>query len=191
MDWLTFTATVISALAWPAFALFCVLMAAYRTPSLIRFIKTIRYGDIEISLQDARRDVEALRTERGVVGAVTIDPDDKILRLAEIEPAVAIVEIWKKLEEKVTQLIQHNGLIRFTRPDLFVRHLAKLGKISSTELELFGRLRKIRNESVHSRHEMSPTVAEVIEYHDFVDAFCQRLDQIKSEPGFIDIPAKD
>ena len=191
MSALQFLATIVQALAWPALALFCFLFVVNRSSNLVRFVKSIRYGDIEITLQDARREVELLKSQRGVASAPDLEPDDKILRLAEIDPSVAIVEVWKKLEAKITQLIQHNGLIRFTNPDLFIRHLYKLEKISANELELFQRLRKIRNESVHARQRNAPTVAEVIEYRDFVEAFCTRLDQIRKEPGYIDIPAKD
>ncbi|MBN9556323.1 MAG: DUF2292 domain-containing protein [Alphaproteobacteria bacterium] len=191
MGVLQFLAAVVQALAWPALALFFFLFVAKRSSHLIRFVKSIRYGDIEITLQDARKEVELLKLERGVTLVSELETDDKILRLAEIDPSVAIVEVWKKLEAKVIQLIQYNGLIRFTRPDLFVQRLYKLGKISTNELELFQRLHNIRNESVHARPSSAPTIAQVIEYRDFVEAFIARLEQIRNEPGHIDLPPKE
>ena len=166
----------------------CLFYFTRHASTLIRFVKTIRYGDIEVTFQDARHDFEVIQVQRGPVESPALEADNKILRLAEIDPGVAVIEIWKGLEEKLIQLIQHNGMMRFTTPDKFMKVLHDQKKISTTELELFQRLRKIRNESVHSRASQSLTVAEVLEYKNFVDTFLSVLELIRMEPGYIDLP---
>jgi len=186
MNLYQFLATVITGLAWPSLALIVIILFSRRAPNLLRFIKTIRYGDVEVTLQDARKDVEALELKMPSAANTALDPDDKVLRLAEIDTAVAVIEIWRRLEAKVLELVQHNGLVRFSRPEAFVLGLRELGKISHREYDLYRRLREIRNQAVHSRLSNSLTIAEVIEFRDFVDLFCARLDEIKNEPGYID-----
>lgn len=183
-----FLASVVGSVAWPVTIVFCVLFLSKNGRNILKFVKTIRYGDLELTLQDARRDAEAIQIETGQPARPATEADDKILRLAEINPPAAVIEIWKSLEAKLIQLIQHNGMIRFTRPEHFMKVLVDQKRISATELELFQRLRKIRNDSVHSRDPRALTVAEVLDYKSFVETLVTRLDQIMREPGYIRVP---
>jgi len=190
-----FIASVIGSLAWPLLIAWIVLLLLRRSKSLEdliqkvrKYVKSIKMGALELTFQDAREDAEAVAVERGTPLPDQGPLNDKLLQLASINPALAVVEIWKDLEAEIISLIQHNGMMRFTRPTHFMRVLAEKKKITRNELALYERLRSIRNEAVHSRDPQPLTVAEISEYRSFVSALIARFQQIKAEPGYIDVP---
>jgi hypothetical protein len=192
LDWLTFISNLIRDVAWPLVTLLALLVLLRRGPSIVRFVKAIKYKDFEVTMREdfieARAEVERVKVEIAPNLMVSINPKDKVLQLAEIDPALAVIEIWKKLEAALIKLIQHHGLMRFTTPDRMVVHLGKLGKLSKSEVNLFRKLREIRNESVHAHDKSRLTLAEVIEFKDFVDVLIQKFEKMMSEAGYIDIP---
>ena len=82
-------------------------------------------------------------------------------------------------------------MMRFANPAKFVDVLCSEGKISKDERELFLSLQRLRNQSVHAFPGSSPTIAEVLEFQAFVAAFSLRLEQIKQESGYINVPKND
>jgi hypothetical protein len=58
--------------------------------------------------------------------------------------------------------------------------LKSLNDRTLKEADLFARPQRIRNEVIHIRREAAITVAEVVEYKEFVDSFLQRLKTIKN-----------
>jgi hypothetical protein len=71
-----------------------------------------------------------------------------------------------------------------------MRRLHELGKLSGEDIELFGRLRNIRNEVVHFASDgflRSPTAAEAVEYDELVQTMIRRLEAIKQEGGYVDL----
>jgi hypothetical protein len=191
---LAFIASVIGSLAWPV-TLFLVLFLLLRNGvSLARFVKSIRFKDFELTLRndlEKARDIAEsiqIRFISPITSEDRQDSENKVLLLAQIDPGVAILKSWQKLDLALTKLIQHNGLIRYTNKSAFVRRLLELDKITESDLALFDRLRSIRNAVVHARsNKGSISVAEVVEYDQLVDTLIRRLEQIRAEPGYIDV----
>lgn len=192
MDWLTFISNAIRDLAWPIIALAVLGAFLFQGRAFVRLVKTFRYKDFELTTREeffeARADAEQVKLTLDDQPSSSLNPKDRILQLAEIDPGLAIIDIWKTLDAELLKLIQHNGLVRFTTPDKFVAELGKLGKLSSREESLYRKLRQIRNASVHAHGSFTLTLAEVIEFRDFVDVLVKRFEQMKNEPGYIDIP---
>jgi len=113
------------------------------------------------------------------------ESEDKVLALAQIDTGVAILKSWQKLESALIRLRQHNGLMRFKTNSSIVQRLFELKKINESDLALFDQLRSIRNAVVHS-HKRYISVAEVMEYDQFVNTLGRRLEEIQAEPGYID-----
>ncbi|HEY9079789.1 hypothetical protein [Magnetovibrio sp.] len=191
MDTLTFISTIVSAVVWPLLILVLALVALHKAPILASLIKTIRYKEVEVTFQEAREILERTSLGLHLAEIPPLNPNDKILKLAAVDTGAAIMEIWKSLEAVLYRLIQNNGMMRFTNPTKFVDVLCSEGKISDGERELFHSLRRLRNQSVHALYERSPTIAEVVEFQDFVTAFSERLEQIREEPEYINVPIKD
>lgn len=191
MDHLTFVATLVTALAWPLTTLILATIVLIRLPKLVRFIKAVRYKDWEVTIREdfaqARSAAEQIVAERKQI--IGPEPDqEKVLRLADIDASIAVIEVWRRLEKEIVKLMQHSGLMRFTTPAKFMDHLARLGKISPRDIELFRKLRDIRNLSIHALDGRSLTKGEVLEFSNFVDLLVAKLEAIKQEPGYIDMP---
>lgn len=191
MDPLTFIAALVGHLIWPVTALVLILVVLRRLPKLAKFIKAVRYRDLELTLREdfseARALVDQITIQRQQLPAADA-PDDKLLQLIEIDPSIAVIHIWRRLEREIIGLMQHNGLMRYTTPVKFFEHLAKLGKLSENDLVLFRKLRDIRNASVHAYPGRSLSPAEVLEFNNFVDLLIATFEAIKAEPGYINIP---
>jgi hypothetical protein len=190
---LAFIASVIGSLAWPVTLLIVILILLRNGTQLAKFVKTIRFKDFELTLRSEFEKARTIAEEIEVglalppVRGEREESEDKVLALAQIDPGVAVLKSWQKLEEKLTSLIQHNGLIRVLNRESFVDRLVQLNKISATEKLLFERLRIIRDIVVHgSKDGRSMSVAEVVEYDQLVDTLVRRLQQIQEEPGYID-----
>ncbi len=109
MDFLTFFASLVSALAWPIVTVVAVF--ALRRPlfSLLQNIDRLKYGDLDISLSGELADLEerlnVVRSFRSVSppGLSSEVPEvlETVNRLAPISPQSAIVEAWARLEEAI------------------------------------------------------------------------------------------
>ncbi len=192
MDWLTFIASIVGSLAWPVLLVFSVLFIFFNRIVITKIFKSIRYKDFELVVRDfeAAKDL-AEEIKSNQPPADPYDPTSKqhTLQLAKIDPGVAILRSWQRLEAEVVTSIQHSGLVRFTRPEKFIHRLFELNRLNNDELELYRRLRKIRNEVVHNPYGDSnlPTAAAAVEYGDFVDTMIQKLVFIREHGGYIDL----
>jgi hypothetical protein len=191
LDWLTFISSVVRDTAWPIVALSAFVIFSYKGNTFIKLIKSLKYKDFEISTREefaeAREDAEHVKQQLSIQPKIEFQPSDRILKLAEMDSAVAIIDVWKKLEDTIISVIQHHGQMRYTTPENSMLKLTKLGKLSKNDLNLYRSLRKIRNENVHSHHQSKLTLAEVMEYEGFVEILINKLNQIKSESGCIDL----
>ena len=195
MNLYAFIASLVSSLAWPVLVGIILLLLVRRSENLAdlihtvrKYVKTVKVGSIELTLQDARQDAEAIAVERGEPLTAEVPASDKLMQLAQLDPALAVVDIWKELEAEIIKLIQHNGMMRFTSPVHFMKVLADQKKITKSELMLYNHLRKIRNEAVHSRDPMALTLAEVLEYRGLVSALIERFEKIMASPEYINLP---
>jgi hypothetical protein len=191
VDRLTFIATLVGYVAWPVTTLLLASLILPRLPKLAKFVKAVRYRDFEVTIREdftqARSEAERLAIERNPI-SIEETSEAKVLRLAEVDPSIAIIEVWRRLEREIVKLIQHNGLIRFTAPMKFMEHLARLGKLTQGDMLLFRKLRDIRNASVHAPEGHSLSKGEVLEFSNFVDLLSAKLHEIKQNSGYIDLP---
>lgn len=129
-------------------------------------------------------DFEAVTDEMGEFVSPRIN---KALAFAKIDPDVAILYIWQKLESALATLRQHNEPARFITDVALVPRLLELGKITKSDAGLFDQLRSIRNAIAHTYSDKQTiSVAEVVEYDQLVDALVRRLDQIQPDPEYAD-----
>lgn len=196
MDWLTFSSNVVDSLAWPIVSLILIYVLINKGSEISKIFKSIKYKDLEVSFRDELSKAKEISDNIKMSGRLLIRPEGKavdteeILKLADLDRSLAVFKIWQSLEAKVTQLIQHNGLVRFTNPTKFIDRLLQLGKIDNADVKLFNQLRTIRNEVVHLSpygHEAKMTLAEVMEFKEFVDTFIARLETIRQEDDFVSV----
>jgi len=195
MDWLTFIASIVGSLAWPLTVGGAIYVLLRHGRKIAGLVKNIKYKDLELALRD---DFEKATTIAESIRAglppptdaaeATPSVDEELMRIAAIDPSLAVLRSWQHLEAKVTELIRLNGLVRFVTPQEFMQRLLHLEKLTSQDLELYNRLRSIRNEAVHAHDQKRPlSIAEVAEYNGLIETLVERLEQIRSEPGYVDI----
>lgn len=191
MDHATFIATLVGHLAWPLTVLVVIAVIVWRGHELAKIVRSVRYGDFEVTLQkdvaEARDAAERIRVQRRIEEPETARTD-KTRRLAEIDPSVAVIDEWRRLEHAIIRLIQHNGMMRFTTPPKFIDYLGSIGKLLSSEVALYNRLRSIRNSAVHLYFDQSLSTGEALEFGELVELLIGRIEEIRAEPGYITIP---
>lgn len=191
MNTFAFVASVIGSLAWPITLLIVVILFLKNGSRVAKFVKSIRFKDFELTLRDnlEKARIVAESVEVGLVSPPSSgerdESEDKVLALAQIDTGVAILKSWQKLESALIRMRQHNGLMRFTTNSSIVQRLFESKKINESDLALFNQLRSIRNAVVHSQ-KRSISIAEVVEYDQFVKTLGRRLEEIQAEPGYID-----
>lgn len=187
MDVLMFFSNLVRDLAWPILILVLLFASYKRAPKLMRIVKSIRYGDIEVTLREifdeAREEVAAIKSkpDAPVVSESQVENTDKILELAKVSTGAAITELWKLLEIKILEVVRGDNARAWMAPREYLRILRQENRISASELELLENLRRIRNSAVHSENERPLTIAEVLEYKDFVDSFLTRFKAVTSD----------
>jgi len=198
MNLYAFIASLVSSLAWPALIAWLVwlLMRNGHTldglvQAIRKYVKSVKVGSVELTLQDARKEAEEVAAEQGTSLTEQVPETGDEALLTQAAPAFMVLEIWKQLEAEIIQLQQHNGLVRFTSPASFMKLLWDRKKVTDSEYRLFMTLREIRNQVVHSRETQPITPAEVVEYRTFVATLIRRFEKIKQEPGYIDLPKKE
>lgn len=198
MNFYALIASLVSSLAWPAliaWIIWLLLRGGYRLDGLIqtirKYVKSVKVGSVELTLQDARKEAEEVAAEQGESLGEAAPPAGEAAILTETAPAYMVLEIWKLLETEIVRLQQHNGLVRFTTPSSFMKLLRDKKKITDSEYRLFMTLREIRNQVVHSREPQPITPTEVVEYRTFVATLIRRFEKLKEELGYIDLPKKD
>lgn len=158
MDALTFISNLISSLAWPLTVVLFVWWLRKEIKKLLPFAKKFRYGDFEIEfeqqLADLKKDVETQKKSHEVLPkSKDIEFDNYLKSAAELSPRTAIVEAWVGLEitavnsARMLKVIPDQKYIPFTR---VISALREEGVLEKKDVEILDRLRKMRNEALHS-----------------------------------------
>jgi hypothetical protein len=187
MGFWEFLAKMIDSLAWPSLAAYVVYLLRGHGHELIRFVEKIRVKDFEVTLrqnfEEGREAAEQVRSETnintfGTAETSTLTTASKIA-LEAGRPDVAILDVWKTVEQELTKIIQHEGMMRWVSPGNLIHWAHQKGLISNADRELFDRLRRIRNEVVHSNDVRKLSNAEVYEFADLASVLIARLKEIE------------
>jgi uncharacterized protein YutE (UPF0331/DUF86 family) len=181
MDWMTFIALIIEHLAWPVTSLIILHYLVKNIPHLRKFIKTVTYKDVTVEfkeiLEEVRNEVETIGLPKGK--RKKSQPIKNLEAITEVDPALAIIEIWRQFEMSLISILQHEGHVRFLSPMKFIEFLEKEGKFTKTERLLYRNLRELRNLAVHTNDCPKISKAEVLDYKSFVDTLIHRIRDIE------------
>ncbi len=170
VDWLSFIAELVNALAWPAAVL--LIFAVLRAPlvRLIPLLERVKVKDFEFDfdrrLQEAAAEVDALPTATTTL-LPTATGDTALLRLAQSSPRAAILEAWIRLEAAASAAArQRNVTIRSSllrSPRELIQFLEGARVIDARQAAVFHDLRGLRNSAAHASN-FTPSVEEAREY---------------------------
>jgi hypothetical protein len=155
MDWLTFIAAIVKALAWPLTALAVLILIRRPLLRLIPLLRKLKWKELELEFEqkiielksEAAQALPAPPTRR----QLTERTPSRLEQLAEISPRAAIIEAWIQLEHAAS------GALSQRLPDVSVTWssgqigelLAAHGLLDKNKLEVYNSLRKLRNQAAH------------------------------------------
>ena len=149
---------LLDVLVWPVTAL--ILAAVFRRDlaKLVTRLSSFKYREFEANfdreLREAKQGAGSVRT--GKIEAPISSPEptqyEQLLRIAETSPRAAIAEAWRHVELAAADAAR---VARIDAPPrssvtLVVRSLVREGVFSESAVEVFDRLRRLRNDAVHA-----------------------------------------
>jgi hypothetical protein len=161
MDWLTFFASLVGSLAWPAALVGVVLVLRRSLNRLLPDLTRLKYKDLELEFG---RQVAQAKIEIETSPEVKQLPERRQLELsvhsvsltalARISPRAAVLEAWLPFEVVLSRVGVKLGLMNAGRPPLQMPHLIEAlvnrGALTSDEGRAVTRLRELRNKVVHA-----------------------------------------
>lgn len=170
MDWLTFIAEIVKALAWPVTAL--IIFGLLRRPlfAILPYIQRLSYGGIELDFSSQVRDL-AVRLRRELPPITLSERLAQarlhLVRLAELSPRAAILEGWLLLEEAAAEASRRRELNLSSQelrtPLILGQRLEAAGILDQNKAEIYHRLRNLRNAAAHAS-EFAATPEAALEY---------------------------
>lgn len=173
MDWLTFAAEVIKALAWPLTVLIIFLVLRKPLSNLLPLLQRLRYKELEIDfgkrIQELAVEVKKELPDTPEAESRALQRKEQLEDLAQVSPRAAILEAWLELEQVAVEATKRHGLNLTSRerktPILLERALQENEVLDESKRTIFGRLRNLRNAAVHAS-DFSFDPDSAIEYAD-------------------------
>lgn len=151
MDWLQFSAAIVSAIAWPITVVILAVLLRSPLAKLIPMVRSLKYKDLHIDLSEkleaVKGELDAHSSQDGQPSYVTASPS--VLELARIDPRAAVFGAWVDVERAMTEMATKAGVSLTGSPVSIASELHAIGALNEFELQTFRDLRRIRNDAVH------------------------------------------
>jgi hypothetical protein len=156
MDWLTFLAEVIKALAWPVTVVILLLLLRKPISDLIPLLQHLKYKDLELDfgkkVQELIADMKKELPGNGKLPDTTLK--QRLSQLSQSSPRAAILEAWLELEEVALEALKRKQFAitsQDARSPLQLGHaLLEAGILDQGKHEIYNRLRNLRNSATHA-----------------------------------------
>jgi hypothetical protein len=181
MNWRQFIATIIGSLAWPATLVVAFFLLKNQLPAIFPFVERLKYKGLEVEF---RKSVQELAEQsRGALPAPDADelgdPRNRLYTLAELSPRSAILEAWLQVESAAAEVLQSRDpslgpKARMLAPLRIGELLNRREIINGQQLQIFHRLRDLRNQAVHIA-DATFHLNEVTEYIDLASSLASQI----------------
>lgn len=168
MDWLTFIASVIGNLAWPATLLAVVLTLRNPIAKLLPDLRKLKYKDLEVDFSKGLERVEKQLDEvvPSVPAAIEQQPEvqpeplpktrkELVAKIADLSPSAAILESWRNIERTLDFYFSSRGIKRPLSGQSIAGHLDYDPNFPRQLVSAYQELRLLRNKAVHERGAIS------------------------------------
>lgn len=154
MDWKQFVAALTSSLAWPVAIVVVVFALKKHVVQLLPKIRSLKYGDLEIDLEDKLKAVQEELSSSTVVlnPPVTSVLPAETAQLASISPRAAIMHSWFEVESALNKLIavlSWEFAPNYSSYKYKLKTLKNSGYINDLTESTFLRLAAVRNDAAH------------------------------------------
>lgn len=177
MDTLTFISEMAKALAWPLAVVIILLIVRKPLINLIPFLQRLKYKDLEL---DFGRKVQELAAKATGELPSSEGARPNLTQIAYISPRAAVLEAWLELEAVAMDASKRHNLSLTSRemrsPLELGQALEKAGIMDGRKLEIYHRLRNLRNAAAHATEfAFDPEVA--IEYADLASRLVKHIQE--------------
>jgi hypothetical protein len=192
MDYLTFIATLVQAVAWPITV--GILVYLFRLPIAYRItaLRSLKMKGIEAVFGEGLKEIESEAdkarlpppNEVKLLPAPPDDPLDKIRQLAAVSPPAAIVEAWRLVERAAAYLFEHRegkptkSIMEFHG---MMRQLLDSKQIELSLYNMYQQLRQLRNLAVHD-HLHAISAFEAVNYGELAVRVAEALIALAQKP---------
>ena len=149
MDKYTFISEMTKALAWPATLIVALLLLRKPLVSLIPFIRRLKFKELEMEFSEQ---VQALKSEAKI--DETLEIDTPAMNILSFSTRAAVLEAWIELENVATSLAasfwRSSNTSPFKNYAKLGHYLHQCGVLNDSQLKSFEKLRKLRNQLVHT-----------------------------------------
>lgn len=154
MDWKQFVAALASALAWPVATVVVVFALKRHVLELLPKIRSLKYGDLEIDLEEKLKAVEDdLTSNASEPGKPAAPPiPSEAVRLAATAPRAAILHSWFEVESAlntVLTILNVDFAPKYSAYTYKLQFLKSKGLIDELTVTTFLRLAAVRNDAAH------------------------------------------
>jgi hypothetical protein len=161
VDWLTFIAAIIKSVAWPITLLIVVYIFRREVSEIVSNLTGLRYKHLELKFGRQLEESNLLadnaqlpvpeRPQYAFAGAPELRFPDDVRKLAYRSPREAVLEAWLLLEEAARARLAAEGYDTRKNSTKTIQLIEEKQLLSKDALELFRKLRKLRNQVVHDR----------------------------------------
>src|SRR3569623_55393 len=175
MDFLTFLATIIGSLAWPASLLVALFMLRGPIAELLPSLRRLRYKELEVDLGKELEKIEAVmdtveeKTQPKGELPVGVQPEplpktrtELLEKLADLSPNAAILERWRNVERTLAFYFSSRGIERPRSGQTILGHLDYDPNFPQQLVSAYQELRLLRNRAAHDRENLTAKHAKEI-----------------------------
>jgi len=159
MDWLQFTSSLVSSLAWPVAVVAVVVALRRQLGALLPRLQSVKYKDIQVEFEKtlAKAEAEAprpLAPEIAPTLPAELTDEERFGRIVELNPSSAVLAAWSDVEVALKFMAEQAGIQspgrRFFYPLSIVPKLEHMGRINHQTSALIDDLRVLRDLVIHA-----------------------------------------
>lgn len=180
MDWLTFIAEIVKAIAWPVAVVLLARIFRPELANLLRGLKKGKIGPAEFEFERTVKELESTAPDLAWTPAETDRPIEYV-RLAATHPRAAILEAWVRLEDRAIEFALSKGLTNPSarrHPQGAFAGIRSSGILSKRHLDVLDELRELRNEAAHDP-DFNPPYDAVVTYVYLAENLLREFDEIR------------
>jgi len=184
MDWLTFFATDIKALAWPTVAIIALFMLRHEIGRSVRAlgnrIRSFKGFGVETTFGEAIDEIEEILPAseiKEIAAPPAIQRLETISELSQLPPPYIVSQAWLGLEQAIREALDYRlptDERRPLSPSTYLTLARQQGLLTQDEEPAVQRLRQMRNLAAHD--PAAPiTMTDALRYHDIADVLIEKI----------------
>ena len=167
MNWLSFFASMLDSLAWPATVLSITFFFKGQFKDLFESLINFKYKDFEFSfdrgLGKAKVNMNSLPAKAAppefpeeVATAAPLPKTEKelVARIADLSPSAAVIESWRGVERALDLYCKQNGLKQPISGPILMQHLRLDPHFPDQLLSAYEELLSLRNKAAHEQRSI-------------------------------------